>query len=513
MMSDMNNLQERITRLLEQLNQDMHEREQILALSLLGAITGLNTFLYGPPGTAKSLISRRLSQAFDSPNYFECLMNRFTTPEEIFGPVSIRELKEDNYVRKVDGYLPTADFAFLDEIWKSSPAILNSLLTIINEHVFKNGVERIDVPLKSLIVASNEVPESNQGLDALYDRFIIRLLVPPIQDKKHFFALLDSQPSTNEFPIDPSLKISNEELLEWREQLHHVKLSEDTILIIKYIYQELLENIDDWKVYISDRRWQRTAMLLKASAFCNNRTETNLSDVILLKYCLWTSPENRVAVENLVMKAIRECGLNIGINIARLDEEKSAIEDEIHTELYYSEDIYDTITLNNAEFFKVQASFKYRHNNFNKKLTFYIPVEKFKSPGKFHPIDEHGNSLTEIECDFNTQGTCTINYNSYGYNQELYPFTPKIRHHSGKKKENINPSVVESLRKSIQRIHAELIQAQKKVSKKIQNYQDHLNSPFVSEQEIKIALESISEQIHLLELRILDCLRLERECQ
>ncbi|XYU91245.1 AAA family ATPase [Pasteurella multocida] len=130
-------LQDRISRLLQQLNTNMHEREQILAITLLGAISGQNTFLYGPPGTAKSLISRRLSYAFETSNYFECLMNRFTTPEEIFGPISIQELKEDRYMRQIEGYLPTADFAFLDEIWKSSPAILNNLLTIINEHIFK----------------------------------------------------------------------------------------------------------------------------------------------------------------------------------------------------------------------------------------------------------------------------------------------------------------------------------------------------------------------------------------
>ncbi|HDR1258167.1 TPA: AAA family ATPase, partial [Pasteurella multocida] len=347
-------MQDRISRLLQQLNTNMHEREQILAITLLGAISGQNTFLYGPPGTAKSLISRRLSYAFETSNYFECLMNRFTTPEEIFGPISIQELKADRYIRQIEGYLPTADFAFLDEIWKSSPAILNNLLTIINEHIFKNGNERIDVPLKSLISASNEVPAENQGLDALYDRFILRLLVPPIQGNDNFNQLLNSKPSSEKLNISPELIISTKELGQWREQLHNVSLSNDTLLIIKYIRQELADKFDELKVYVSDRRWQRAALLLKASAFCNGRMETNHSDVVLLKYCLWTTPENREEVENIVMEAIKECGFDSGIDLADLDREKDKLDKEIHKELYHSKDIYDTVSLaNKKKYFKV----------------------------------------------------------------------------------------------------------------------------------------------------------------
>ncbi|HGG9509451.1 TPA: AAA family ATPase, partial [Neisseria meningitidis] len=343
--SQKNEMQKRITDLLQQLTNGIHERDQIMAVSLLGAIAGHNTFLFGPPGTAKSLISRRLACAFENPQYFEYLMNRFSTPEEVFGPVSIKALKEDRYLRKIEGYLPTADFAFLDEIWKSSPAILNNLLTIINEHIFKNGDERFNVPLKALIAASNEIPPENQGLEALYDRFIIRLLVPPIEQEENFNRLLDSKPSSDKPEISEDLRISYHELAKWREQLHKVRLSTDTLLIIKYIREELAAQFDKLGVYVSDRRWQRAAVLLKASAFCNGRKETNHSDVILLKYCLWTTPENRESVEQIVMNAIKSCGFDTGIDLAELDREKESLDKEINKELYHSQDVYETVEM------------------------------------------------------------------------------------------------------------------------------------------------------------------------
>ena len=103
-------IQQHIQTTINQLCEGIHEREQIIAVCLLGTIAGHNTFLYGPPGTAKSLISRRLANAFENPQYFEYLMNRFSTPEEIFGPVSIKALKQDQYLRKTEHYLPKLEF-------------------------------------------------------------------------------------------------------------------------------------------------------------------------------------------------------------------------------------------------------------------------------------------------------------------------------------------------------------------------------------------------------------------
>lgn len=126
-------MKKKILKLLEILNEGLVDKESTMKIGLLALLAGENIVLLGPPGTAKSEVARRLSQVVDSGNYFEYLLTKFTTPEELFGPLSIKELKNDTFSRKVDGYLPKVEVAFLDEVFKANSSILNSLLTIINE--------------------------------------------------------------------------------------------------------------------------------------------------------------------------------------------------------------------------------------------------------------------------------------------------------------------------------------------------------------------------------------------
>ena len=170
----------KITRLLEQLGQGLVEREQTLKLAMLTVLAGENLVLVGPPGTGKSLVARRVAQSLsgDGPaSHFEYLLTKFSTPEELFGPLSISALKADRFHRNTAGYLPTVRIAFLDEIFKASSSILNALLTILNERVYHNGTEVQPVPLQSLIAASNELPADQEELAALYDRFLVRVFV------------------------------------------------------------------------------------------------------------------------------------------------------------------------------------------------------------------------------------------------------------------------------------------------------------------------------------------------
>ena len=425
----MGNLKDRITKIIESLNEGIHEREEVIAVSFLAALSDQNLFLFGPPGTAKSLIARRLSHAFETNSYFEYLMHRFSTPEEVFGPVSITELKKDNFLRKTEGFLPQSDFAFLDEIWKSSPAILNTLLTIINEKLFRNGTKVESTPLKALIAASNETPPPGQGLEALYDPFLVRLNVLPMAVKDSFATLLKSQATSALLELPADLVIKHEEWSKWCDDIHSIKLSEETLNIIHDIRHSFEENGEALDVYVSDRRWQKAAILLKAAAFFCDREETNLVDTLLLRHCLWTTKENYAEVVKIVEDAVRNCGFETGYSLHGIDTEKEELEKEIKKELFHSKDVYETETIRGKEYFRRPVKIDYVEQ------IFFIPVNKMKSTDKFPPIDEEGNELDRISCCFEGQGTCSISLNSgYGSWDKLKDFSPRVLFHKGSKK-------------------------------------------------------------------------------
>lgn len=499
-------IQKRIGALINVVSAGMYEREEIIAVALLGALCGQNTFLYGPPGTAKSLISRRIACAFYQPAYFEYLMNRFSTPEEVFGPVSIKALKEDKYIRKTDCYLPKSEFAFLDEIWKSNPAILNTLLTLINEHIFRNGESIEKSPLKALIAASNETPESNQGLDALFDRFIVRLMVGPISEVENFERLLDSKPTEAAITVPSDLIVKQSEWNEWRDAIENVALSKETLTIIHLIRAALAERYAELNVYVSDRRWQRAAMLMKGAAFFNGRSQTNHSDALLLSHCLWTHADNREAVIKIVEQSILNSGLDTGISLAELDRKKDYLDKEINAELYHSEDQYNyhTVSIHGKEFFKFTW-----HKGQTQPTDFYVSLELYKSGKKFHPVDKNGNELERFEALFDRQGSCTICKDDY-YEEK---FTPKIQISKGAQKENINRRLISSLDEDVKGLKADLVSVLDKAEARRSEFDSKLYSIFSQPDKTAIAIKSINQQIDALKLRILDCDRLEALCR
>lgn len=308
---DINNMEikQRIRLLLAEMNRGVYEKETEIGLSLLAALAGESILLLGPPGVAKSMVARRLKEAFVNASAFEYLMSRFSTPDELFGPVSISRLKEsDKYERAVDGYLPTADVVFLDEIWKAGPAIQNTLLTVINEKLFRNGDKEMKLPLKLLVAASNELPTQGEGLEALWDRFLIRIICTCVQEEEAFYRMLLDD-SSDETITSNQWQISDKEYVEWQKEITQVTVPSEVLTCITAIRKELtkVEIVDSEvhrDVYVSDRRWKNIVRLLKASAFIHGRTEVSITDLLPIYHCLWNEPDECSEIRQIVIRSL-----------------------------------------------------------------------------------------------------------------------------------------------------------------------------------------------------------------
>jgi MoxR-like ATPase len=268
--------------LLDNLQQGLLERETASRLVLLAALAGEHALLIGPPGTAKSELARRLHRCFEGARYFERLLTRFSTPEELFGPLSLKALEDDRYERLVDGFLPTAGIAFLDEVFKANSAILNALLTLLNEREFDNGSGRAQVPLVSVVAASNEVPV-DEALHAFYDRFLVRIPVDPVGDDR-FLALLQLPAAAT---MAPAAGLVARQLAAWRDAALQVRLSEellsDCLALRSWLQQQ--------SASLSDRRWRQWMDLMRVAAATEGRTEADRIDLWLAPFVASPTPQ------------------------------------------------------------------------------------------------------------------------------------------------------------------------------------------------------------------------------
>lgn len=401
----------KISNLITAISSGLFEREHIVANVLLAVIAGQSVFLYGVPGTAKSLIARRISLAFKDAKHFEYLMQKFSTPDEVFGPVDIKELKEGRYIRKIEGYLPSANFAFLDEIFKSSPAILNTLLTIINEKIFRNDGKDVKVPLHALMAASNETPAQGSGLEALYDRLNMRLLVEPLKEWDNFKNLIEGK--FEEANVSDDEKITLDELNLITNGAKAVKFSPQSLEIIKEIrenieklnvkndqydssdpYQQSRQETSDEQIlqenqsqiYVSDRRWKNLAHILKTSAFLNDRSEVLPADVLLLANCLWSEKEQIEAIKNIVTQS---AGKNLSSKlIIGLEQRAARLADEYYQLCFLQDDEYKTKNFNGIPHYEFSIRLnKYTDPNDQIDILFYVPFSPFEG----NPLNERGN--------------------------------------------------------------------------------------------------------------------------
>jgi MoxR-like ATPase len=297
-------MKQKIQTLLNQLNHGLVEREDTLKTALLTVLAGENLVLIGPPGTGKSLIARRIAESLahssDNNGYFEYLLTKFSTPEEIFGPLSIAELKADRFKRNTAGYLPTVNMAFLDEIFKASSSILNALLTILNERIYHNGAEPQRVPMQALIAASNELPTDQEELSALYDRFLVRSFVVYVS-QDNLSRLFENPGAMPELS-----KLTAADLDSIQRTAESITTPPEIVEAMQRIWQLHKETFkEDRRESLSDRRLKKVIELLRVSAVTNGRSQVDFSDVFLLKDCLWNHQENAIKVRDLILKTLR----------------------------------------------------------------------------------------------------------------------------------------------------------------------------------------------------------------
>ncbi|WP_297247729.1 AAA family ATPase [uncultured Brachyspira sp.] len=403
--------------LIKKLSEGLYEKEEAISLTLLCALAGKSVFLYGPPGTAKSLIVRRIASAFKDSKYFGQLMNRFTTPEDVFGPVSLSKLKEDKFERQTEGYLPKADFVFLDEIWKSSPAILNTLLTIINEKVYRNGSQEEKVPLKALVSASNETPPKGQGLEAMYDRFIMRLFVDTAKDVDNFVKLISDKDVSFDADLKEEEKISTEDWLKFHKDIDDVSVSDealDIICSIKYEIDEYNKGNNE-AIYISDRRWKNIVYILKAAAFFSERNTVMPVDCFLITHCIWTLEENIDAVKKIVLEAIKFFSASdIDIFDEKIEDIKNKSknsQNSISTNSSNNNDLeFETVSIKGKKFVKLPYTYQeYSSLSVLRNAyatpnggNLYVPLDRLNSNNNsnFNPYNENGEEISSIQCNY-----------------------------------------------------------------------------------------------------------------
>ncbi len=274
------------------------DKSELVRLMLVSLIAGEHMLVVGPPGTAKSALVRHMARLIDA-RYFEYLLTRFSEPNELFGPVDIKSFREGTYVRRVDAMLPDAEIVFLDEIFKSNSAILNSLLTVLNERSFFTGAKTIAVPLCSLYGATNEVP-NDDALGAIFDRFLIRARSENL-DSFHFHGLIErgirgemARASGADDACKPLVSVAEVRALQTRMESMFTFPEEFLALYKGFIFQIRSEGIS-----ISDRRVVKLLKLFAASAALDGRPMVNDGDFFVLKH-VWNSVDQAPLLEDIV---------------------------------------------------------------------------------------------------------------------------------------------------------------------------------------------------------------------
>lgn len=285
--------------ILEPMKESFVGKDEIIDLLGLCLVARENLFLLGPPGTAKSALVQELARRIDG-RIFDYLLTRFTEPNEIFGPFDIRRLRDGELETNTEGMLPEADFVFLDELLNANSAILNSLLLVLNERVFRRGRETRQLPTLMVVGASNRLPD-DEALGALFDRFLVRVGCYNVADDALPQVLVAGweldrrgEPPTSRLHVDELRKL-------------HRLVGDVDVTPLRPAYVELIRRLRRAGLAISDRRAVKLQRLVAASAILCGRLQANLTDVWVLRY-VWDSEDEREILASLVSQALQAAG-------------------------------------------------------------------------------------------------------------------------------------------------------------------------------------------------------------
>ena len=267
----------KVSRLYRELHAPFVGREDEARAIILALLAREHAVLVGEPGTAKSALARRLADLL-SARFFKYLLTKYTEPSELFGPLDLKALKEGRYSRITTGKIPEAEIVFLDEVFNANSAILNALLSIMQERVWYDGYTEIQVPLWTLIGATNRIPEEPE-LEAVYDRFLVRQYARPLPENR-WADLLEAGWRIESGAVQkPSPVMSLDELQEAHKLVFSVDISN-----VKSKLLRLYAVLEERGIHLTDRRKAKTLKLVAANALLDGRLYAEEKDLVVLKY-------------------------------------------------------------------------------------------------------------------------------------------------------------------------------------------------------------------------------------
>lgn len=388
-----------IAEIKKELNDKYLEREDEIDVLIAALVSGTNVFLHGVPGTGKSDLVEEISNRITGGEYFRILMSKTTEPSEVFGPVSINALKNDKYKVITDKKLPQANIAFLDEVFKSNSAILNGLLTIMNEKIFFNDTVE-QAPIVSVIGASNEFPEED-GLAALYDRFLLRCNVKPIKDAnnrtKLFTSFLNGRDqssnvnSTNVVSNKKKMNLRFDELQLLIELAKKVNIDSDTLKV----YNSLFNKLEKEGVTVSDRRKNESLKVIQATALINGRMDACTEDFELLTYCFWEEIDDIEIVKDIIRKLANPDKDFIDSYLEDLNKYKGEIK-ELMKEYEEGQEIPDEIT-KAVKITEIRTPVTFAMNKITEKMaTVKNPANKTKIEELYKSFEQFQDEITKL---------------------------------------------------------------------------------------------------------------------